>query len=101
MTSKNNPNGVNRDTTRILFSRILDAIAKGVETRLVRTTVAKMVILETLHVARKLDIPEEEIQEWRSSRHLKAELSESSICCQSMDELKKNFPELLGVTDTR
>jgi hypothetical protein len=82
---------------RMPFSRILEAIAKGVEARLVRIVVAEIVTLETIHIARKLDIPEEEIQEWRSSRCHKVELSEASPFLQSVREMKKNFHELLGV----
>ncbi len=54
------------------YSNTLNAIAKGIETRLVDTIIVNIVTLETIKIARKLHIPEEEIQEWRSTR-----------CCQS------------------
>jgi len=57
----------------ITFSPILEAIAKGVEARLIRLVIANIVTLETMRIARKLHIPEEEIQEWRSSRFYRPE----------------------------
>lgn len=50
------------------YSQTLEAIAKGVETRLHRTLIVNIVTLETIRIARKLHISEDEIQEWRSSR---------------------------------
>ena len=67
------------------YSQTLDAIAKGVETRLVRSIITNLVTLETLRIARLLDIPEEEIQEWRSFR-----------CCKSRTE---NPPGILKSLD--
>lgn len=50
------------------YVQILEAIAKGVESRLKRTVIINIVTLETIFIARKLQIPEKEIQEWRTSR---------------------------------
>ncbi len=78
------------------FTQILEAIARGVEARLARTVVLKMVTIETMCIARKLHIPEEEIQEWRSSRWYRLKSAEQTGCplLQSMGEGKQNFPEL-------
>jgi hypothetical protein len=72
MNNTNKHNGMNQETSPIPFSRILEAVAKGVELRLVRTVVAEMVTFETIFLARKLEIPEEEIQEWCSSRYFRS-----------------------------
>ena len=68
--------------------RILDAIAKGVEARLVRSSIAKIVTLETINIAQKFHIPEKEIQEWYSSRCRRAEVPKDNR------KFKKNLPEL-------
>ena len=80
----------NQEIQCMPFTQILEAIARGVEARLARTVVVKMVTLETICVARKLHIPEEEIQEWRSSRCYRSESDEQTNCpfLQSMGERK-------------
>lgn len=65
-----------QEVQSMLFTQILEAIAKGVEARLARTLILKMVTIETICIARKLHIPEEEIQEWRSSRCSRSDLIE-------------------------
>jgi hypothetical protein len=65
-----------QEVQSMLFTQLLEAIAKGVETRLARTLILKMVTIETICIARKLHIPEEEIQEWRSSRCSRSDLIE-------------------------
>lgn len=54
------------------FFRILDAIANGVEAKYEyeqTNWLLKMTVEETATIARKLDIPENEIQRWLSSKH--------------------------------
>src|SRR4030042_680092 len=98
MTSKIEHSETNQEVQSMPFTRILEAIARGVEARLARTEVVKMVTIETMCIARKLHIPEEEIQEWRSSRCYRSESAEQTGCLflLSMGEVKKSFPEILG-----
>jgi hypothetical protein len=72
------------------FSQILEAIAKGVEARLVRTVIVKVATVETMFIARKLHIPEEEIQKWRSLKYYRSESADQTDCpfLQSMGERK-------------
>jgi hypothetical protein len=71
-------NGINPETVielgvlSMIYSQTLEAIAKGVETRLLRTIIVNIVTLETIRIARKMHIPEGEIQEWRSLRCYKS-----------------------------
>jgi hypothetical protein len=69
---------MNQGASPIPFSQILEAVAKGVELRLVRTVMAKIVTLETIYLTCELDIPEEEIQEWRSSRYFRSKSTEKT-----------------------
>jgi hypothetical protein len=92
---------MNKGASSIPFSQILEALAKGVELRLVRTVVANMVTFETIFLARKLDIPEEEIQGWCSSRYQTKELSEDSPFLESIGEMGKKYFELLSITDKK
>jgi hypothetical protein len=78
-------NETNQEVQPISFAQILEAIAKGVETRLKRTVVVNVVTLETIYIARKLHIPEEEIQEWRSSRCFRSESAKDYPFPQSME----------------
>lgn len=80
MTATTERNETTQEVQRIPFSQILSAIATGVEARLTRTVVANMVTVETICVARKLHIPEDEIQEWRSSRCYRSEPGEQPGC---------------------
>lgn len=68
------------------YSNTLEAIAKGIETRLVNTVIVNIVTLETIKIARKLHIPEEEIQEWRSTR-----------CCQPKGDKIPAFLKSLNI----
>jgi len=79
-----------QEVQRMPFTQILEAIARGVEAKLARTVVIKMGTFETMCIARKLHIPEEEIQEWRSSRCYRSESAEQTGCpfLQSMGERK-------------
>jgi cellobiose phosphorylase len=79
MRDTNKHNEINQGASLVPFSRILEAVAKGVELRLIRTIVAEMVTFETINLARKLEIPEEEIQEWSFSRYF------SSISTEKAD----------------
>jgi len=54
----------------------LDAIAKGVEARLQRTLFRNLVIDQTACIARKMRIPEEEINQWRSFRRIVEKLDD-------------------------
>lgn len=65
-------NKINQKNSLTPFSGVLEAIASGVETRLRRTIVRNIVTLETIYIARKMHIPEEDIQEWRTSRYHKS-----------------------------
>lgn len=78
-------NEINQEIQPISFVQILEAIARGVETRLKRTIVVNIVTLETISIARKLHIPEEEIQEWRSSRCFRTESVKDYPFSQNME----------------
>jgi hypothetical protein len=82
---------MNREVSQMPFFRMLEAIAKGVELRLVRTVVANIVTSETIYIARELDIPEEEIKVWRSLRFHKEKLSEAHPFLKSIGEMGKNI----------
>lgn len=99
MNNTNKHYVMNRKVSRVPFSQILEAIAKGVEARLVCSSLIKLVTLETINIAQKLHIPEEEIQVWYSSRCLRVKLFEESPFIQDMRELNKYFPELTGFSD--
>src|SRR4030043_401065 len=101
MTSKMERSEATQEVQSMPFARILEAIARGVEARLARTEVVKMVTIETMCIARKLHIPEEEIQEWRSSRCYRSESVEGCSFLQSMREGEQNFPELSGFADKK
>jgi hypothetical protein len=72
----------------IPYSQILEAIAKGVEARLLRTVIVNVVTIESMCIARKLNIPEEEIQEWRSSRFSRSQTIEDCSFLLSKGEGK-------------
>ena len=82
----------------LLHSQMLESIAKGVEARLVRTVIHNIVIIESMHIARKLHIPEQEILEWRSARFHRSELIQENSNLWSK-EGKKDSPDLTVLTD--
>ena len=90
LTDMTERNETNQEVQPISFTQILEAIARGVENRLKRTVVANVVTLETIYIARKLHIPEEEIQEWRSSRCYRVKSYEDSSFIQKMGEEEIN-----------
>ena len=90
-----------QEVQSMLFTQLLEAIAKGVEARLARTLILKMVTIETICIARKLRIPEEEIQEWRSSRCFRSESVENYSFPQSLGEGQSDFPVILGFTENK
>jgi hypothetical protein len=92
-------NEMNREVSHMSFSQMLEAIAKGVELRLAHTVVAKIVTLETIYIARELDVPEEDIKEWRSLRFHKEEISEASPFITSIREMGKKYFKLLSITN--
>jgi hypothetical protein len=94
MTSTMERSKTTQEVQGMPFAQLFEAIARGVEARLARTEVLKIVTIETMCIARKLHIPEEEIQEWRSSRCYRSESTEQTNCLflQSMGERKQNFP---------
>jgi len=67
------------------YSQTLEAIAKGVETRLLRTIIINIVTLETIRIARKMHIPEREIQEWRSLRCYQSKAGKKTSTLQNLD----------------
>lgn len=81
-------NRTNQENTGVSFNQILEAIAKGVEARLKRILVLNIVTLETIRIARKLHIPEEEIQEWRTSRFYRSESIEPPFFLRNTEEEK-------------
>jgi len=55
--------------------QMLDAIARGVETKWARTLLRNIVMDQTAGIARKLGIPEGEILRWQSFRRLRLEFA--------------------------
>jgi hypothetical protein len=76
MTNTTKHTKKNQEIQHIPSTQILEAIAKGVEARLVGTIVVNMVTIETICIARKLHISEEAIQEWLASRFSRSETVE-------------------------
>jgi hypothetical protein len=101
MNNTNKREEMNQDASPIPFPRILEAVAKGVELRLVLTVVAEMVTFETIFLARKLEIPEEEIQEWCSSRYHEKELTGDRPFFKNIGEIGKKYFELFSITDKK
>ena len=92
-----------RETTQesrhTAHSQILEAIAKGVETRLLRTVIVNIVTIESMCIARKLHIPEKEIQEWRSSRFFRSESIGEKSNLWSEGEGNQDSPDLTALTN--
>jgi hypothetical protein len=84
---------MNQGASPIPFSQILEAVAKGVEFRLVRTVVVNMVTFEIMCIAKKLHIPEEEIQEWQSLKYFRSNSTDKTDYCflQNIGEKEVNY----------